>query len=176
MDVRSWDRRHQSSAFSKFIMHVRMSIPVCECFLQVLGQSNDRGQIAVQGTVTVISIFAVTMWCAWRNCRGARDMNIQYLAQALCLINKYLMILSTTRAVFGLRPVAGRRKTKAWASFFCFDECSGNSKLDLQVFGVRSWDDLVDFFRSASHVLGSIEMTCLTILTLLFGLLHVSQI
>jgi len=40
-------------------------------------------------------------------------MNIQYLAQALCLINKYLMILSTTRAVFGPRPVAGRRKTKA---------------------------------------------------------------
>lgn len=63
-----------------------------------------------------------------------------------------------------------------WASFFCFDECSGNSKLDLQVFGVRSWDDLVDFFRSASHVLGPIEMICLTILTLLFGLLHVSQI
>ena len=142
MEVRSWDGRHQSSAFSKFITHVRMSIPVYGCFLQVLGQPNDRGQIAVQGTVTVISVFAVTMWCAW-SCRGAREMNIQYMAQALCLINKYLMILSTTRAVFDPRLAAGRRKTKAreltkkimrwpwgcqstqsWVSFFYLDECS----------------------------------------------------
>ena len=115
-------------------------------------------------------IFAVTMWCAW-NCRGAREMNIQYMAQAVFFDQKFDDFLNDSlgsvwciwsKAGFwqtqnqGTRWFRGCQSTQSipkLSVLFLFWWVLRISKLDLQVFGVRRCEKLGRFMWlfSISH-------------------------